>query len=215
MTGGRVGANGADPHEKRDGQPLQVVSTGSGRLCGARTLRKGTPCRRPAGWGTDHPGVGYCKHHIGSTRNGRIHAARQAAQLEAARIGLAIETDPLEALGIVLGIAASQVGFLRSKVAELDDGDVLTKGELHPTIRALNNSIEQLRVAAKTAADAGVEQRRLELDEFAVDRVVSYIRAVLGEIGLTPAQQQQMRGAMAKHCQLLDSLGDRPRELVA
>ena len=38
-------------------------------ICGART-RKGTPCRRPAGWGTDHPGVGRCKYHGGATPRG-------------------------------------------------------------------------------------------------------------------------------------------------
>lgn len=34
--------------------------------CGAKT-RSGTPCRRPAGWGTDHPSQGRCKLHGGAT----------------------------------------------------------------------------------------------------------------------------------------------------
>lgn len=33
--------------------------------CGART-RAGTPCRRPAGWGTAHVGEGRCKLHGGN-----------------------------------------------------------------------------------------------------------------------------------------------------
>jgi len=37
--------------------------------CGAKT-RAGTPCRRPAGWGTDHVGVGRCKLHGGSQHRG-------------------------------------------------------------------------------------------------------------------------------------------------
>lgn len=35
-------------------------------ICGAKT-RKGTPCLRPAGWGTNHPGIGRCKLHGGSS----------------------------------------------------------------------------------------------------------------------------------------------------
>ena len=40
--------------------------------CGAKTKgkrnpRKGQPCRKPAGWGTDHPGEGRCKYHGGAT----------------------------------------------------------------------------------------------------------------------------------------------------
>ena len=35
-------------------------------LCGAkRTKRGGTPCKHPAGYGTDHPGQGACKFHGG------------------------------------------------------------------------------------------------------------------------------------------------------
>ena len=33
-------------------------------ICGAKTKR-GTPCLRPAGWGTNHPGTGRCKLHGG------------------------------------------------------------------------------------------------------------------------------------------------------
>ena len=34
--------------------------------CGAKT-RAGTPCKRPAGWGTDHVGNGRCKLHGGKS----------------------------------------------------------------------------------------------------------------------------------------------------
>ena len=40
-----------------------------GALCGAKS-RQGTPCRRPAGWGTDHPGTGRCKLHGGCSPGG-------------------------------------------------------------------------------------------------------------------------------------------------
>lgn len=35
-------------------------------ICGAKT-RSGTPCKRPSGWGTNHPGKGKCKLHGGSS----------------------------------------------------------------------------------------------------------------------------------------------------
>lgn len=40
--------------------------------CGAKT-RAGTPCRRPAGWGTDHVGEGRCKLHGGRSLRGFLH----------------------------------------------------------------------------------------------------------------------------------------------
>jgi hypothetical protein len=48
---------------RRPGASSQAGVTGT---CGAKT-RDGTPCAHPAGWGTDHPGVGRCKLHGGST----------------------------------------------------------------------------------------------------------------------------------------------------
>lgn len=35
-------------------------------ICGAKT-RSGTPCQKPAGWGTNHAGIGKCKLHGGAT----------------------------------------------------------------------------------------------------------------------------------------------------
>ena len=35
--------------------------------CGAKTKGKGTPCKRPAGWGTKHVGEGRCKLHGGAS----------------------------------------------------------------------------------------------------------------------------------------------------
>ncbi len=36
-------------------------------FCGAKTKSSGKPCQRPAGWGTDHVGIGKCKLHGGAT----------------------------------------------------------------------------------------------------------------------------------------------------
>lgn len=36
-------------------------------ICGAKAKSTGKLCQKPAGWGTDHPGVGKCKLHGGAT----------------------------------------------------------------------------------------------------------------------------------------------------
>jgi hypothetical protein len=41
------------------------------KTCGAKTRSGiGPPCKRPAGWGTDHPGEGRCRSHGGRTPRG-------------------------------------------------------------------------------------------------------------------------------------------------
>jgi hypothetical protein len=49
------------------------VTRAEGPKCGANRKSGGT-CGQAAGWGTDHPGVGTCKLHGGSTPTGRKHA---------------------------------------------------------------------------------------------------------------------------------------------
>lgn len=51
-------------------------------LCGAAKRQGAGNCRRPAGWGTSHPGAGTCKLHGGSTRNHTRAVAYAAAEAE-------------------------------------------------------------------------------------------------------------------------------------
>jgi hypothetical protein len=70
--------------------------------CGATTRRK-TACGRPAGWGTEHVGVGRCKLHGGSTPSHAVHAAKvqlagSIAELVAQHRPDLAAVDPHEAL---------------------------------------------------------------------------------------------------------------------
>lgn len=69
-------------------------------ICGA-TKRQGdkSPCRRPAGAGTDHPGFGSCKLHAGSTPGGVKHAERERALWEQKLIE---QIDP--SLALLMGL---------------------------------------------------------------------------------------------------------------
>ena len=40
-----------------------------GEYCNARKTDGSGHCKHEAGWGTDHPGVGRCKFHLGNTEN--------------------------------------------------------------------------------------------------------------------------------------------------
>lgn len=66
--------------------------TKASTLCGAKT-RAGTPCRKPLGWGTDHPGQGRCKLHGGATpiKHGRYSSIQRPRLRELLD---QFETDP-------------------------------------------------------------------------------------------------------------------------
>ena len=116
----------------------------------------------------------------------------------------------------VVDILAGQVNFLGAKVRAIDEGEALRGGDLHPTIRALNGVLEQLGKAAKQAADAGVEARRVAVDEATLDRLAGAIQQALAEVNLSAEQHEQLRGAMERHLTALGPLAQSPaRELAA
>ena len=195
----------------------EAMTENGKQICEAKTRAADAhPCRMAAGAKTDHYGFGRCWLHGGASPDGRKYAAKQQAVAEASRLGIAIDTDPHEALSEIVAIIAGQVSFLQGKVRELDQGEALTKDALHPTIRALNSVLEQWQRAAKAAADAGVEQRRVELDEAVVERLAGAVRAALSEVALSDEQQAQLREALTRHLAGLDDLDwRRPRELAA
>ena len=58
------------------GKPSMTLA----KLCGIKRLKgEQLPCRRPAGWGTDHAGFGSCKLHGGATPSHTKHAEKQRA----------------------------------------------------------------------------------------------------------------------------------------
>lgn len=177
--------------------------------CGAKT-KAGTPCKRVAGWGTDHLGYGGCRRHFGATPNGRTHAIREQAAAEAMKLGMAVDTDPAEALLLCVQLAAGEVGFLRRSVEDLEDQEALDN---HPRARAFRDARDTLARHSKLALDAGIEERRLRMVEDMGQRVATVLRLITDEIELSPDQELRLRAAMARHLPLLDTLEREPMTL--
>lgn len=60
---------------------MQPTSAMEPATCGATTHQAKTPCRKQAGWGTDHLGFGRCKLHGGSTPSHRRQHLRALESL--------------------------------------------------------------------------------------------------------------------------------------
>jgi hypothetical protein len=88
-------------------------------ICGAKKRQTEGVCRRPAGWGTDHPGVGLCKLHGGNTRAHRERAQAEIVRREAARLGVPRDVDPAAALLELVYESAGNVEFYRDLVGQL------------------------------------------------------------------------------------------------
>lgn len=90
-------------------------------LCNAQRPNqpKGVLCKRVAGHGTDHLGVGRCSRHGGSTETHAKHAEVEIARRACETLGIPIEVDPREALERELWECSGNVAFYRELVQAL------------------------------------------------------------------------------------------------
>jgi hypothetical protein len=160
--------------------------------CGAnRTGRNGT-CQLPAGQGTEHVGFGHCKFHGGTTPSGKAHAVKQ---MYAKQLGITtpLEMSPDAALLAMVHSAAGAVEWLRLKIAEAGEDELLDKdewGELRPSVWYKLWASERDRLAriSKMALDAGVAERQVQIAEQQASLMAAAIRQILDRLELSDDQ---------------------------
>jgi hypothetical protein len=174
-------------------------------LCGAKKRSDGQPCRKFAGEGTDHFGVGRCRLHGGSTRTHRIGAVRQEAKQRLARreFGQPQQVDPGDALMEMLWIAYGQVAWLQQEIAKLND---LTTFEARVLIQSHRDERDRTARVAATALDAGIAERQIRLAEQYGHVIARLIEGILGDLKLTAVQRKLVPDAVRTH--LLGIEGD-------
>lgn len=190
--------------------------------CGGRRRgpdADGKTCTRPAGWGTDHPGDGRCKLHGGSTRSHKTASQLVQAARAVATFGLPREIDPRDALLEEVYRTAGAVDWLHQQVQRLEAEQVTwgkaesvekTAGEfpgVDTTHRAAVNvwvelwqkERKHLVDVAKAAIAAGIEERKVRLAEQQGAMLAGVIKAILGDLELTPQQQSRVSEVVPRH----------------
>lgn len=189
----------------------------SDEVCGAKRGGKGKQgtCKLPAGQGTDHPGIGRCKHHGGNTTSHVKSAQMEVARREVATMGLPREVDPHTALLEELARSAGHVQWLHMVVGELEEhqlvGPVGTEGTDDKTglkhhadhqynvwVRLYQDERKHLGVVAATCIKAGIEERRVKLAEEQGLLIAQVLKAVLADLGVDTGSQQ-VRTTVRKH----------------
>lgn len=171
-------------------------------LCGARR-KNGQKCRKFAGEGTSHPGVGRCKYHLGNAKNHRINAIKLEAQKRALEFGGAIDIDASEALLTVLHLSYGHLQFIRAELTAIADEPSFERDVL---LRAWDEERERVARVAKACLDAGVDERRVALAERYAEQLAQFIRGVFwdAELGLTKKQQEHLPVIVRRHLLVLE-----------
>lgn len=164
------------------------------------TKQNGRPCRRRAGDGTSHPGYGNCASHFGATPAHVRAAALAIGEEIKVTYGLPIEVDPHVALLEELARTNGHVAWLGHLVSKIDQDDVTYLNavgveDTSAIVKLYQSERAHLVKTAKTAIDAGVQEREISLAEAQAQAVVAVITGTLIELGqqITPEVQGIIR----------------------
>lgn len=172
-------------------------------FCGANR-RDGGKCRRAKGHGTEHPGIGRCSLHGGSTTTQRKNAAKQQAVL----MGAPIEINPVDALYWCIKITAGEVEWLSESITSLDENDwyensILGK-QMNLLVRERKEAVERLANFSKQAISLGLAERAVRLAENYGVALSRLLKGVLDDLDLNERQRQMAPIIVRKHLILLE-----------
>ena len=168
-------------------------------FCGAKKRQGEGTCTQPAGWGTNHVGIGRCRLHGGSTQNHKTAAVATQARRDVVLFGARRDIHPADALLELVQWTAGEVEYWRQRVRLLEEGELTwgvtrvkeggddrgTTEEAKPNIAyqmAIDASNRLERYSA-SALKAGVEERLVRMAEKQGAVIHRVLVDVLGELG--------------------------------
>lgn len=202
------------------------VSRSGGQACAGHRRRDGLPCQNhPINGATVCKFHGGAAPHVRKKAAERY--AEQKAMAVVRTLGLPMDVGPTEALLEEVRWTAGHVQWLRGKVDQLSDGhDAQTT--THPLVWGETKRVdkeatkhpgqdvteeagvsiwyqlylkerEHLVQVCAAAIRAGVEERRVRLAEQQGDLIADVIQAILADLKLSPAQQEQVATVVPRH----------------
>lgn len=173
--------------------------------CNGLTEDRSSYCEQPAGWGTEHPGIGRCKRHGGSTELANRGAAMQRALQLAEVYGTPEQVDPHTALLNELERTSGHVSWLFIKVQEVGSGEagegalVGPVGQSGPSkeggwhhasiepsvwLKLYQDERKHLVSVANTCVRAGIEERRVRIAEAQGMMIARAIQRIVTRLGV-------------------------------
>jgi hypothetical protein len=149
-------------------------------ICGADMSRKSDRdvkcpnsgvCHSPAGYRTDHPGIGACKWHYGNTPAQKQNAAKKEIRQRMRLYGEPVTIDPEEALVEEIHRTVGHIRWLSDVIASLDEGgDAPRVGS--PAGRVINpdgdpddkaqTDLESMRAQGDEVLVWGIQEREVQ-----------------------------------------------------
>jgi hypothetical protein len=165
--------------------------------CGAKLRQRDGTCRLPAGWGTDHPGHGNCRKHLGNTANGRKHGLTEQARAELARLDLPPVEDPLSELAAVTRQVLAWKDAWAAKVNALSSVRYETEGgeQLRAEIAVWERALDRCERFLTAMARLNIDERLARITETRATAIIIVFTAALDAAGIEGPQREAVLAA--------------------
>lgn len=195
--------------------------------CWGRSKKTGAQCGRPS-----RPGQHVCRFHGGNAPQNIAKAQERLTEEKARKLvetyGVRVNTTATDALLEEVQWTAGHVQWLRQRVQEIESGTVSGADGEHPLVwgktkakqggedwgqteeavpsvwlRLYQDERDRLVRVCSAAIKAGIEERRVQLAEQQGALVAQAVRAILGDLQLTPEQQARVPEVVPRHLRAL------------
>lgn len=151
--------------------------------CSGRSKRTGLRCERCP------QGATVCSMHGGKAPHTRARAAERVLLADALRSGES--RSPHEVLASAL---AHMDRIKEALVEQVTLGDPSQPVDFDRLVDAIDRAAKYARIAI----DVGIEERRVRISEQMGAELAAVMRAVFGDVGLTPAQWELVPASIAR-----------------
>lgn len=195
---------------------------------GGMARHSGSPCQKPAGWGTEHLGRGTCRLHGGNLPGVVKHWAQAMAEEEMAvnvrgMFDEIPEVDPREALLMCVRMSAAQVSYYAWRVQLLDPDDLVSasikdvataSGKVVQIVQGpslsiwqglLDDAVATLARYSKQALDAQIDERLVATAEKIGDQLSRLIRGILDDLLLDDQQLERAPEIVGRHLKIMEN----------
>lgn len=178
-------------------------------FCDAKKRQGEGTCTRPAGWGTDHVGVGRCKLHGGSTPRQSRGAQAQAVENEArktlGRLQAVPVSDPLTELSKLAGEVLAWKELIAEQVATLTSVgyEGMTGEQVRGGVQVFERALDRCSSVLGLIAKLNIDERLARIEEAKADAIVKAFEAGLAEAGVSGEALVRAKTAVSRHLRLV------------
>lgn len=195
-----------DVRRTADGVPLDDEHPKCGAKKGSKRAGSEGFCQQPAGFGTDHLGVGPCRYHMGATPSVSAKYKAVKTEVEASRTLARLDVEPVDNPLLELAKIAAQAVAWKDQMAqkvndllELRFTDEKYAEQLRSEVVLWERALDRCEKVLVSMAKLDIDERLAQIDERQAETITKALLATLNELEVPAEVKREARKSIGRH----------------